>query len=238
MISYVHDIIYTIDDSMVHLSLMISYIILVKFGISCAVRSWDDIMCSVHKVSYLRPCARIIWLLLLITWRALGKRVQEWDEGCATSALEPAARSHTVPTHHMKSTSTLVAKFSLQTPTSETYVNTVKLTVFGVKDGAPILAEDHPVNADMAKTMKCAFSMLCFIQMMSLTPTVCCHSLLDSCSFRRRQASLRLGGFHLGDRSDPMRPSLVLGPCACMWKRTWYHMLYHVLYRPWYDIMI
>ena len=39
------------------------------------------------------------------------------------------------------------------------YVNHVKLTMFGVKDCAPILATNHPVYEDMAKPMKRALLM-------------------------------------------------------------------------------
>jgi hypothetical protein len=46
---------------------------------------------------------------------------------------------------HMNSSSTLVTKFLRTTPASETYVNHVKVTVFGDNDDAPILAKDHPV---------------------------------------------------------------------------------------------
>jgi hypothetical protein len=77
-----------------------------------------------------------------------------------------------------------------------TTANHIKLSagVLGVEDGAPILAEDHPVYADMAKPMKRAYSVSDLIQMMSLTPTVCCRSLLECCSFRRCYPSL--GGYH------------------------------------------
>jgi hypothetical protein len=60
---------------------------------------------------------------------------------------------------HMNSSSTLVATFFRTTPALETYVNHVKLTMFGVKDGAPILAADHPVHGDLAKPMQAALLM-------------------------------------------------------------------------------
>jgi hypothetical protein len=64
-----------------------------------------------------------------------------------------------------------------QTQALETNMNHVKRTVFGVTDGAsilaedvtdsaPILAEDHPVYTAMAKIMKGARSILKFIQIM------------------------------------------------------------------------
>jgi hypothetical protein len=43
------------------------------------------------------------------------------------------------------------------------------ISVFGVKDGAPILAEDHLVHVDIATPMKGVCSLLYFIQMISLT---------------------------------------------------------------------
>ena len=59
----------------------------------------------------------------------------------------------------MNSSLTLIAKLFHATPASETDVNHVKLTVFGVKDGAPILAADHPVHGDLAKPMQAALLM-------------------------------------------------------------------------------
>jgi hypothetical protein len=45
----------------------------------------------------------------------------------------------------MNLTLTLMAKLFCQTPALKTSVDHVKRTVFGVTDGEPILAEDHPV---------------------------------------------------------------------------------------------
>jgi hypothetical protein len=92
------------------------------------------------------------------------------------------SQQHTA-TIYMNSSSTLIAKLFRATPASETYLNHVKLTIFGVKDGASMLATDHPVYADMAEPMKRTCSVFYFVQMMSLTPTVCCRSRLDSSSF-------------------------------------------------------
>jgi hypothetical protein len=72
------------------------------------------------------------------------------------------SKQHTA-TSHMNSSLTLVgvvAKFFRTTPASETYLNHVKLTLFDVKDCAPILAEDHPVSADMTKPKKGVCSVL------------------------------------------------------------------------------
>jgi hypothetical protein len=77
------------------------------------------------------------------------------------------SQQHTA-TSHTNQSSTLIAKFFLTTPASETYINHVKLTVFGVKDCAPIPAEDYPVYADMAKPMKGACS----------DDALCCKSFL------------------------------------------------------------
>jgi hypothetical protein len=57
----------------------------------------------------------------------------------------------------------------------------------------------------MANPMKRACSVLYFIQMMSLTPTVCCRSGLDCCSFRRCYPFLE--GYHCWGPSRPCSES-------------------------------
>jgi hypothetical protein len=101
--------------------------------------------------------------------------VLQADEPKSETQHLRSSQQHTA-TSHMNSTSTLVAKFLRQTSASETFVNhvkTVKLTVFGLRDGAPILAEDYPIYTAMAKPLKGACSTLYFIQIMSLTPNMC-----------------------------------------------------------------
>jgi hypothetical protein len=146
---------------------MISYII--SAYPTCAV--------TLYQVSG----ARVIRLLRRVIRRAPLRAKDPKSQGKMMKHLRES-QQHTA-TSHMNSSSTLIAKLFRATPASETNVNHVKLTVFCVKDGAPILATDHPVYADVAKPMKQTCPVLYFVQMMFLTPTVCCRSRLDYSSF-------------------------------------------------------
>ena len=82
------------------------------------------------------------------------------------------SQQHTAA-NHMRLVSTLIAKLFRQTPETESNINHVKKTVFGVENGGPILPVEHPVYIAMAKLVKGASSILFFIPLLFLTPTVC-----------------------------------------------------------------
>jgi hypothetical protein len=149
MISHVHNIIFDMYHIIVHLLLVISYISELYHVMS------DDIMCSLQKVGHL-------------SLQALRAAVHTSNDGFGVSMMRSGqimnallakeavqhlrlSQQHT-PTSQMSLTSTLalVAKFLRKTLASETYVNHVKLTVFSIKDCAPILAKDRPVYTAMA----------------------------------------------------------------------------------------
>jgi lambda repressor-like predicted transcriptional regulator len=115
----------------------------------------DDIMCSLQKVGHLslqalRTAANASYDGFSVSM------TRSWQIMNAFLAKEAVQHLYLSPQHtatsQMSFTSTLalVAKFLRKTLALETYVNHVKLTVFSIKDSAPILAKDRPVYTAMA----------------------------------------------------------------------------------------
>jgi hypothetical protein len=157
MISCVH-FIYYVNLTSYNLTNDIIYDIILTMHDIMALRSWikssiisayhvlsHNIMCSLHMVYHLRRARH-----MMATERHTTRSGQN-DTKSQTKMVKHLHESqeHTA-TSYMNLSSTLVAKIFRITPASdsETYVNHVKLTVFGVKDCAPIIAEDHPVYND------------------------------------------------------------------------------------------